>query len=332
MDIKNKFPKDTRFLVTGGAGFIGSNLCELLIEAGYHTRCMDNLSTGKLENIQHLMACNNFEFINEDITNVSSCESAAEGVDYIFHQAAWGSIPRSIRMPVEYGENNIQGTLNMLEAAKKNQVKKFVYASSSSVYGDSQTLPKKEGEEGEVISPYALTKKVNELHGKLYSDIYDLPTVGLRYFNVFGRRQNPNGQYAAVIPKFIELMQQNDPLKIYGDGKQSRDFTYIDNVLQANIKAALSSDKTNGKAYNIACGEVINLNNLVAIMSKIFNKEAQVNYTEKRKGDIVNSYASIEKSVEALNYSPTIKLEEGLAETIKWYMSQSVEILSAGSK
>ena len=322
MNIKNKFPKDTQFLVTGGAGFIGSNLCELLVDAGYYTRCLDNLSTGKLENIEHLMGYNNFEFINGDITNIRTCELVAEGIDYIFHQAAWGSVPRSIRMPVEYGETNIQGTLNMLEAAQKYQIKKFVYASSSSVYGDSTILPKREGEEGEVISPYALTKKVNELYGKLYSDIYGLPTVGLRYFNVFGKKQNPNGQYAAVIPKFIESIQNNKSLKIYGDGKQSRDFTFIDNVLQANIKAALSSDKTNGKSYNVACGDVIDLNNLVSIISSIFNRKVKVDYTEKREGDIVNSYASIEKSINELEYLPQIKLKEGLFETIKWYSSK----------
>ena len=251
------FPKDSQFLVTGGAGFIGSNLCEALLNMGHKVRCLDNLSNGFYDNIKPFINNTNFEFINGSITDYDVCIHACKNVDYVLHQAAWGSVPRSIEMPVFYEEVNIKGTVNMMDAARKNKVKKFVYASSSSVYGDSPTLPKVEGTEGNVLSPYALTKKVNEEYGKIYSNIFGLETVGLRYFNVFGRKQNPNGAYAAVIPKFVSMILNNEAPIINGDGNTSRDFTYIDNVIEANLRAAISSDKIKGTVYNIAVGDQI---------------------------------------------------------------------------
>jgi UDP-N-acetylglucosamine 4-epimerase len=232
-----QFDRDSIFLVTGGAGFIGSNLCEALLDMGYQVRCMDNFSTGKRENIEGFLHNKNFTLIEDDIRNLEVGLVACEGVDYVLHQAAWGSVPRSIEMPLLYEEINIRGTLNMMEAARQQGVKKFVYASSSSVYGDHPVLPKKEGQEGELLSPYALTKRVDEEYGRLYKELYGLDTYGLRYFNVFGRRQDPDGAYAAVIPKFIKQILNDEQPTINGDGRQSRDFTYIDNVIEANLKA-----------------------------------------------------------------------------------------------
>ena len=223
------FPKDSVFLVTGGAGFIGSNICEALLNKGYKVRCMDNLSTGHIENIQPFMENPDFTFLQEDIRDLEACKKATDGVSYVMNEAAWGSVPRSIEMPLLYEEINIRGTLNMMEASRQNGVKKFVYASSSSVYGDSTKLPKQEGGEGNVLSPYALTKKTDEEYCKLYKSLYGLDTYGLRYFNVFGRRQDPNGAYAAVIPKFLKMLMNGEVPTINGDGRQSRDFTYIDN-------------------------------------------------------------------------------------------------------
>ena len=231
------FPEGSVFLVTGGAGFIGSNLCEAILSMGYQVRCLDNLSTGKQENVDLFLNNPNYKFIKGDITELETCMEACKGVDFVLNQAAWGSVPRSIEMPLFYEEVNIRGTLNMMEAARQNNVKKFVYASSSSVYGDHPVLPKKEGQEGNLLSPYALTKRVNEEYGKLYYKLYGLDTYGMRYFNVFGRRQDPNGAYAAVIPKFLKLLLNDEAPTINGDGKQSRDFTYIDNVIEANLKA-----------------------------------------------------------------------------------------------
>ena len=246
-----KFDDDSLFLVTGGAGFIGSNICEALLDMGYKVRCLDNLSTGHIENIQPLMENKNFTFIEDDIRDLDACMKATEGVTYVLNEAAWGSVPRSIEMPLLYEEINIRGTLNMMEASRQNGVKKFVYASSSSVYGDSTVLPKKEGQEGNVLSPYALTKKVDEEYGKLYKKLYGLDTYGLRYFNVFGRRQDPNGAYAAVIPKFLKQLMNGETPTINGDGKQSRDFTYVDNVIEGNLRACLASSDAAGEAYNI---------------------------------------------------------------------------------
>jgi UDP-N-acetylglucosamine 4-epimerase len=249
-----EFDRESIFLVTGGAGFIGSNLCEVLLDLGCQVRCMDNFSTGKRENIEGFLHNKNFTLIEDDIRNLEGCLVACEGVDYVLHQAAWGSVPRSIEMPLLYEEINIRGTLNMMEAARQQGVKKFVYASSSSVYGDHPVLPKKEGQEGELLSPYALTKRVDEEYGRLYKELYGLDTYGLRYFNVFGRRQDPDGAYAAVIPKFIKQLLNDEQPTINGDGKQSRDFTYIENVIEANLKACLASSDAAGQAFNIAYG------------------------------------------------------------------------------
>ena len=228
------FPEKSKFLVTGGAGFIGSNLCEAILNLGYKVRCLDDLSTGKQANVDMFLDNPNYEFIKGDIKDLDTCMKACEGVDYVLNQAAWGSVPRSIEMPLFYCANNIQGTLNMLEAARQNGVKKFVYASSSSVYGDEPNLPKKEGREGNLLSPYAVSKRADEEWAKQYTRHYGLDTYGLRYFNVFGRRQDPNGAYAAVIPKFIKQLLNGETPTINGDGKQSRDFTYIENVIEAN--------------------------------------------------------------------------------------------------
>ena len=234
-----RFPDGSIFLVTGGAGFIGSNLCEAILNLGYSVRCLDDLSTGKEENVVLFLNNPNYTFIKGDIKDLDTCIKACEGVHYVLNQAAWGSVPRSIEMPLFYCANNIQGTLNMMEAARQNGVKKFVYASSSSVYGDDPNLPKTEGREGKLLSPYALTKRCDEEWAKQYTRHYGLDTYGLRYFNVFGRRQNPNGAYAAVIPKLIKQMMNGEIPTIHGDGKQSRDFTYIENVIEANLKACI---------------------------------------------------------------------------------------------
>lgn len=320
MSTEINFPKNSTFLVTGGAGFIGSNLCEKLVNDGYNVRCLDNLSNGFYSNIENLTKNKNFDFIEGDITDYDLCEKVTKGVDYVLHQAAWGSVPRSIKIPRFYEEVNIKGTLNMMEASKNNNIKKFVYASSSSVYGDSEILPKKEGQEGDVLSPYALTKLVNEQIGKLYFSLYGLETVGLRYFNVFGRRQNPNGDYAAVIPKFTSMLLKNEAPKINGDGEQSRDFTYIENVIQANLKAALSSSDSAGKAFNIACGDQITLNKLYEVISKELGvDEIKPIYQEPRAGDIRHSNADINNAQNMLDYQPEYSFSEGIKEAIEWY-------------
>ena len=255
MGYKNlKFPENTLFLVTGAAGFIGSNLCEAILNLGYRVRALDDLSTGKQKNIDIFLDNPKYEFIKGDIKNLDTCMRACEGVDYVLNQAAWGSVPRSIEMPLFYCATNIQGTLNMLKAARQQGVKKFVYASSSSVYGDEPVLPKQEGREGNLLSPYAVTKRCDEEWAKQYTRHYGLDTYGMRYFNVFGRRQDPDGAYAAVIPKFLKMLINGQVPTINGDGRQSRDFTYIENVIEANLKACLASSEAAGQAYNIAYG------------------------------------------------------------------------------
>ena len=253
------FPENALFLVTGAAGFIGSNLCEAILKLGYRVRALDDLSTGKQANIDLFAENPNYTFIKGDIKDFDTCLKACEGVDYVLNQAAWGSVPRSLEMPQFYCANNIMGTLNMLEAARQKSVKKFVYASSSSVYGDEPNLPKKEGREGNLLSPYALTKQCNEEWAKQYTRNYGLATVGLRYFNVFGRRQDPNGAYAAVIPKFLKQLLAGERPTINGDGKQSRDFTYIENVIEANLKACLAIYGDNSRVCNANCGEKLTL-------------------------------------------------------------------------
>ena len=320
MGIENiKFPENTKFLVTGGAGFIGSNLTEAILNLGYKVRVLDNFSTGKRENIEGFLNNENFELLEGDIRNIETCRKACEGVDYVLHQAAWGSVPRSIKIPVLYEEINVKGHLNMMEAARENKIKKFVYASSSSVYGDYPVLPKKEGIEGNILSPYALTKKVNEEFADLYFRLYGLETVGMRYFNVFGRRQDPNGFYAAVIPKFVKQLIDNEAPQINGDGETSRDFTYIDNVIEANLKACLAGKEASGQAFNIAYGGRETLNNLYNKLCKLLNKDIKPIYKEERAGDIRHSNADVSKAKKLLGYNPDYSMDRGLELTIEWY-------------
>lgn len=314
-----QFDKDSVFLVTGGAGFIGSNLCEALLNMGYTVRCMDNLSTGKRANVEMFLDNPRYTFIEKDICDLDACMEACKGVDYVLNQAAWGSVPRSIEMPLFYCANNIQGTLNMLEAARQNGVKKFVYASSSSVYGDEPNLPKKEGIEGNLLSPYALTKRCDEEWAKQYTKHYGLDTYGLRYFNVFGRRQTPDGAYAAVIPKFIKMLINGETPTINGDGKQSRDFTYIDNVIEANLKACLASHEAAGQAYNIAYGGREYLVDIYYGLTKALGKDIEPNYGPDRAGDIKHSNADISKARELLGYDPEYSFADGIKLAIEWY-------------
>ena len=314
-----KFNEDSVFLVTGGAGFIGSNICEALINMGYTVRCLDNLSTGKYENIEPLTANEKFTFIEGDIRDLDTCLAATKGATYVMNQAAWGSVPRSIEMPLLYEEINIRGTLNMMEASRQNGVKKFVYASSSSVYGDHPVLPKQEGKEGKVLSPYALTKKVDEEYGRLYKELYGLDTYGLRYFNVFGRRQDPNGMYAAVIPKFIKELMDGVVPTINGDGRQSRDFTYIDNVIEANLKGCLASSEAAGEAFNIGAGGREYLIDVYYDLCKALGKEVEPNFGPDRAGDIKDSNADISKARNLLGYDPEFDFKKGINLAIDWY-------------
>lgn len=314
-----KFPEDSVFLITGGAGFIGSNLCEAVLEMGYKVRCLDNLSNGFLKNIEPFLQNSKFTFIEGDITDYETCLHATEEVDYVLHQAAWGSVPRSIEMPLFYEQNNVMGTLNMMEASRLNKVKKFVYASSSSVYGDEPNLPKKEGREGNLLSPYALTKRTNEEYGKLYYSLYGLETYGLRYFNVFGKRQDPDGTYAAVIPKWIKMLLNDEVPIIFGDGRQSRDFTYIENVIEANLKACLASKDTAGQVYNIAHGGREYLIDIYWVLAKALGKDTQPKFAPERLGDIKHSNADISKARELLGYEGKWSFEMGIREAIAWY-------------
>jgi UDP-N-acetylglucosamine 4-epimerase len=314
-----KFPEGAKFLVTGAAGFIGSNLVEAILKLGYKVKVLDDFSTGKKENVTEFFENPNFEFIEGTILDLDTCKGACEGVDYVLHQAAWGSVPRSIEMPLLYEEINIRGTLNMMEAARQNNVQKFVYASSSSVYGDEPNLPKKEGIEGNLLSPYALTKMVDEEYGKIYTKLYNLDTYGLRYFNVFGRRQNPDGAYAAVIPKFIRLLLNDERPTINGDGKQSRDFTYIENVIEANLKACKASHEAAGQAYNIAYGGREYLIDIYDELCKSLGKDIKPVFGPERRGDIKHSNADISKAKEMLDYDPEWSFERGILAAIEWY-------------
>ncbi len=314
-----KFDKDSVFLVTGGAGFIGSNIVEALLDMGYTVRCMDNLSTGHIENIEQHMDNPRFTFLKEDIRDLDACLKAAEGVDYVMNEAAWGSVPRSIEMPLLYEEINIRGTLNMMEASRVCGVKKFVYASSSSVYGDSTVLPKKEGGEGELLSPYALTKRTDEEYGKLYKSLYGLDTYGLRYFNVFGRRQDPNGAYAAVIPKFLKQLMAGERPTINGDGRQSRDFTYIDNVIEANMRACLALSEAAGKAFNIGAGGRIYLIDVYKDLCEALGCDIEPIFGPPRKGDIRDSNADISLARQLLGYDPSYDFKAGITLAIDWY-------------
>ena len=320
MGYKNlKFDENSVFLVTGGAGFIGSNICEALLGMGYKVRCLDNLSTGKQKNVDLFIDNDNNTFIKGDITDLDTCMKACEGADYVLNQAAWGSVPRSIEMPLYYEQVNIRGTLNMMEAARQNNVKKFVYASSSSVYGDHPVLPKKEGHEGNLLSPYALTKRVCEEYGKLYYKLYGLDTYGMRYFNVFGRRQDPDGAYAAVIPKFIKQLLNDEVPTINGDGKQSRDFTYVENVVEANLKACLAPHEAAGQAYNIAYGGREYLIDIYYSLTKALGKDVEPHFGPDRAGDIKHSNADISKARELLGYDPDYSFKDGIKLAIDWY-------------
>jgi len=315
-----------KILVTGGAGFIGSNLCEALLEKGNKVVCLDNFATGKRENIEKLLKDTNFTLIEGDIRKLEDCLKASKDVDYVLHQAALGSVPRSIKDPVTSNDVNVSGFLNMLVAARDNGVKRFVYAASSSTYGDSESMPKVEDVIGKPLSPYAITKYVNELYADIFSKTYGLETIGLRYFNVFGRKQDPNGAYAAVIPKFVSQLMKGESPVINGDGNYSRDFTYIDNVIQANL---LSLVTTNKKAintvYNVAFGDRNTLNDLMTYLKEYLSefdsevKGVKVIYGPNRAGDIPHSHASVEKAKVLLNYNPKFSLPQGLKEAVKWY-------------
>ena len=314
-----QFPENSVFLVTGGAGFIGSNLCEAILNLGYKVRCLDDLSTGKQANVDLFLDDPNYEFIKGDIKDLDTCLKACDGVDFVLNQAAWGSVPRSIEMPLFYCANNIMGTLNMMEAARQSGVKKFVYASSSSVYGDEPDLPKREGREGNLLSPYALTKRCDEEWGKQYTMHYGLDTYGLRYFNVFGRRQDPNGAYAAVIPKFIKQLLHGETPTINGDGLQSRDFTYIENVIEANLKACLAPHEAAGEVFNIAYGGREYLLNIYRSLTKTLGVNVEPNFGPDRKGDIRHSNADISKAKELLGYDPDWSFDRGIEAAIEWY-------------
>ena len=313
-------------LITGGAGFIGSNLCEYFLSMGYQVICLDNFATGHRHNIKDFISNPNFCLIEGDIRNLSDCQKAVQGVDYVLHQAALGSVPRSIKDPITTNEVNVSGFLNMLVASRDAKVKRFVYAASSSTYGDSQGLPKVEDAIGKPLSPYAITKYVNELYADIFSRTYGLETIGLRYFNVFGRKQDPKGAYAAVIPKFVmQLMQLESPL-INGDGNYSRDFTYIDNVIQMNELAMTTQNpEAINTIFNTAYGERNTLNNLVDYLKKFLSAynpkiaNVPIGYGPNRAGDIPHSLASIEKAKVLLGYDPQFSLEEGLKESIDWY-------------
>ena len=314
-----QFPAGTRFLVTGGAGFIGSNLCEALLNMGHRVRCLDDLSTGFQTNVDLFADNPNYEFAKGDVKDFDVCISACNRIDYVLHQAAWGSVPRSIERPLFYCANNIQGTLNMLEAARQSGVKRFVYASSSSVYGDEPNLPKTEGREGNLLSPYALTKRCGEEWAKQYTRHYGLPTIGLRYFNVFGRRQNPEGAYAAVIPKFIKLLLKGERPVINGDGRQSRDFTYVENAVEANLKACLAPQEADGEVFNIACGVRVCLLDVCDALGKALGMAVNPLFGPERAGDIRHSHADISKARRLLGYEPDYDFAHGLAEAIAWY-------------
>ena len=314
-----KFPEGTLFLVTGGAGFIGSNLCEAILKLGCKVRCLDDLSTGKQANVDIFRDYLNYEFFRGDVKDLETCMNACAGVDYVLHEAAWGSVPRSIEMPLFYNLNNIHGTLNMLEAARQCGVKAFVYASSSSVYGDEPHLPKTEGTEGNLLSPYAVTKRCDEEWAKQYTRHYGLKTIGLRYFNVFGRQQDPNGAYAAVIPKFIKMLLNDEHPVIHGDGQQSRDFTYVENVVEANLKACLAPDEASGEAFNIAYGGREYLIDIYDTLVKALGKDIPPTFGPERPGDIKHSNADISKARRLLGYDPEYDFARGLREAIAWY-------------
>lgn len=326
-----QFPelKGKAVLVTGGAGFIGSNLCEALLENGARVRCLDNFATGYRHNLEGLHSHPSFEMLEGDIRDINICHKACEGMEYVLHQAALGSVPRSIKDPATTNAVNIDGFLNMLIASRDAGVRRFVYASSSSVYGDSKTLPKVEDRIGKPLSPYATTKYVNELYARNFSEIYGLPTIGLRYFNVFGRRQDPKGAYAAVIPVFVRQFLSHQPARINGDGSYSRDFTYIDNVVQINLRALITENaNAMNQIYNAAVGERLTIGELAEILRGELAKkdpevaEVPIEHGPVRQGDVPHSLADISKAKELLGYGPTYTVKEGLVEAVEWYNYQ----------
>ncbi len=308
-----------KYLVTGGAGFIGSHLVENLVKQGHEVRVLDNFLTGKRENIAEFLA--EIDLIEGDIRDLDTCRKAVEGMDFVLHEAALPSVPRSIEDPVLTHAINTGGTLNLLWASKENKVRKFVFASSSSVYGDDEILPKKEGLEGVPLSPYAVTKLAGEKFCQVFSRVFGLPTASLRYFNIFGPRQNPLSQYAAVIPLFITKIIQGERPVIFGDGKQSRDFTYVANIVEAN-RLAIQAPEISGEIINVACGDKTTVNQLFESIRQILQKDIRPIHEEPRPGDIRHSYADIAKAQEVLEYEPKISLSEGLRETIRWYQER----------
>jgi len=315
-----------RVLVTGGAGFIGSNLCQALLDKNNKVTCLDNFATGKKANIADFESHKNFRLIEGDIRNLTDCEKAVKGLDYVLHQAALGSVPRSLKDPITSNDVNVGGFLNMLVASRDAGIKRFVYAASSSTYGDSESMPKVEDIIGKPLSPYAITKYVNELYADIFSKTYGLETIGLRYFNVFGRKQDPNGAYAAVIPKFVSMLMSGESPVINGDGNYSRDFTYIDNVIQANLLSLVTQKKEAiNTIYNVAFGDRNTLNDLVGYLKEYLSEfdatisNIEIEYGPNRVGDIPHSHASVLKAKNNLNYAPQFSLQQGLKEAVKWY-------------
>jgi UDP-N-acetylglucosamine 4-epimerase len=317
---------DKKVLVTGGAGFIGSNLCEVLLDNNIKVVCLDNFATGHKKNIEPFLENTNFTLIEGDIRNLSDCHKACNGVNYVLHQAALGSVPRSINDPITTNDVNVSGFLNMLVASRDAGIKRFVYAASSSTYGDHEALPKIEETIGKPLSPYAITKYVNELYADIFYTTYGLDTIGLRYFNVFGKRQDPNGAYAAVIPKFVQQFIDHESPIINGDGSYSRDFTYIDNVVQMNINAITTENQDAlNNVYNVAYGERTTLLELTTLLKKYLSNfdssigNVEIKYRDNRVGDIPHSLASIEKAKKLLNYNPRYDINSGLKEAVNWY-------------
>lgn len=318
--------QNKKILITGGAGFIGSNLIERFLEQDNYIVCLDNFATGKKENIEPFLLHPDFKFIIGDIRDLDTCKNAVEGVDVVLHQAALGSVPRSINDPITSNAVNIDGFVNMLVATRDAGIKRFVYAASSSTYGDHPALPKIEEQIGRPLSPYAVTKYVNELYARVFADLYGLETIGLRYFNVFGKRQDPFGAYAAAIPKFIKALINHQSPVIFGDGLQSRDFTYIANVIQANELAATTSNpEALNTVYNVAYGENTTVNYLIEILKENLGRfdpeilKIEPVYQEKRVGDVLHSLASIEKAKNLLGYNPQFSIKAGLEIAINWY-------------
>ncbi len=312
---------DKSFLVTGGAGFIGSHIAEYLLKNGAKkVRVVDNMANGFQSNLDILKSYPAFEFVEGDIRNLQTCLQACNGIDYVTHQAALGSVPRSIKEPQTTNDVNVGGFVNMLKASVDNNIKRFVYASSSSVFGDEPTLPKKEDRIGNCLSPYAVSKRVNEMYAQVFADIYKIPVIGLRYFNIFGPRQDPEGPYAAVIPLFVKGIINKTPVYINGDGEQTRDFTFVENAVQVNIKAMLTdNEEATNKIYNVAVGENFSVNAVYDVIKKYLNKEHTPTYREPRASDVRNSLADISLAKNLLGYQPTTKFEDGLITTIEYF-------------